>query len=140
MYRIYVFLLLFPSLVIAADKTHSSVIVDEVISIYDGDTFRVTIHAWPSIIGVSMPVRVNGVDTPEMRGKCQTEKDIALLAKKFTIQTLRSAKTIELRNIKRGKYFRLVADVFADGQSLAEGLINKQLAVRYDGGTKINWC
>lgn len=122
------------------DKVYGAVIVDEVTSIYDGDTFRVNIHSWPAVAGERIPVRVNGIDTPEMRGKCQAEKEQARLAKQFTVQTLRLAKTIELRNIQRGKYFRLVADVYVDGESLAAELINKKIAVRYDGGTKIDWC
>lgn len=140
MFRSLIFILFLPGLVSASDKTYGYVIVDEVTSIYDGDTFRVNIHSWPTVSGERIPVRVNGIDTPEMRGKCQSEKDRARKAKQFTVQTLRTAKTIELRNIQRGKYFRLVADVYTDGKSLAEGLINKQFAVRYDGGTKINWC
>jgi len=54
---------------------------------------------------------------------------------------LRNAKTIELRNMQRGKYFRIVADVYADGQSVGEGLVREGLAVVYDGGKKIkDWC
>lgn len=140
MFRSLLFILFLPGLVNAGEKTYGSATVDEVTSIYDGDTFRVNIKGWPDVVGHRIPIRVNGIDTPEMRGKCQSEKDQARLAKQFTVQALRSAKTIELRNIKRGKYFRLVADVYTDGKSLAEGLINKQFAVRYDGGTKINWC
>ncbi|MBD3612534.1 MAG: thermonuclease family protein [Hydrogenovibrio crunogenus] len=75
-----------------------------------------------------------------MRGKCQKEKELARQAKQITVQTLRSAKTIELRNIQRGKYFRLVADVYTDDKSLADELIKRKLAVPYDGGIKINWC
>ncbi len=41
----------------------------------------------------------------------------------------------------RGKYFRIVARVVADGQDLSEMLIEKQLAVPYGGGTKTKeWC
>lgn len=41
---------------------NGSVVVDEVTSIYDGDTFRVNINAWPDIIGYRVPVRLNGID------------------------------------------------------------------------------
>jgi micrococcal nuclease len=49
---------------------------------------------------------------------------------------LKNAKVIELKNMKRGKYFRIVADVYYDGKNLAEILIKNKLAVKYDGGTK----
>ena len=58
----------------------------------------------------------------------------------FSIQ-LRAAKKIELRNMKRGKYFRIVADVYVDGKSLGDMLIKRSLAVPYDGGHKgKDWC
>lgn len=125
----------------SADKIYPTIIVDQVTSIYDGDTFRVDIKNYPAIIGERIAIRVNGIDTPEMKGKCQKEKDLARLAKQETVSLLRTAKLIELRNPQRGKYFRIVADVFADDKSLGKHLIDKQLAVPYDGGTKIkNWC
>ena len=54
---------------------------------------------------------------------------------------LKDAETINLKNIERGKYFRIVADVFVDGKSLADELIEAGLAVADDGGTKTkDWC
>lgn len=124
----------------ASDESYSSVVVDEVTSIYDGDTFRVNINSWPGIIGHRIPIRIAGIDTPEMRGKCHFEKGLAREAKKFTVSALRSAKKIELSNIKRGKYFRIVADVLVDGKNLGETLISNGFAVSYSGRHKIDWC
>ena len=54
---------------------------------------------------------------------------------------LRDAEQITLRNLERGKYFRIVADVYVDEESLADMLIEAGMAVRYDGGKKTyNWC
>jgi len=51
------------------------------------------------------------------------------------------AKQIDVKEAERGKYFRLVARLEADGVDLSDLLIEKGLAVRYDGGTKVkNWC
>jgi endonuclease YncB( thermonuclease family) len=114
--------------------------VSEVTSIYDADTFRINIDGWPPFVGERMPVRISGVDAPEIRGKCNEEKTAARKAKQYTVAMLRGAKHIELRNIRRGKYFRLLADVYADGKSIAEGLINAGLARSYDGGARRGWC
>lgn len=123
------------------DKNFGSVRVDAVTSVYDGDTFRATVNAWPKLIGERIGIRINGVDTPEMRGKCPAEKALARKAKQHTVALLRNAKVVELRNMKRGKYFRIVADVYADGKSVGESLIRHGLAVPYDGGTKVkSWC
>lgn len=133
-------LLVLSGLVQASGKCYGSVVVDEVTSIYDGDTFRVNISDWPAIAGQRVPVRVKGIDTPELRGKCQREKELARKAKQHTVQLLRGAKRIELQNIDRGKYFRVLADVSIDGQDLGESLVINGLAVRYDGRTKMEWC
>ena len=121
-------------------KDYGNVTVSEVTSIYDADTFRVNIKGYPSIVGERIPIRVLGVDAPELRGKCESEKIKAREAKQFTVQALRSAKTIELRNIQCGKYFRILADVYVDDKNLADGLIKSGHARAYDGGQRLGWC
>lgn len=122
-------------------QSYGSAVVSKVVSIYDGDTFKVNIEGYPSIVGEKMAIRVNGIDTPEIKGKCPKEKELALKAKQVVVDLFKNASSIELRNMERGKYFRIVADVYVDGKSLSDKLISKQLAVKYDGGTKIkNWC
>ena len=124
----------------AAEKEYGNVMVKEITSIYDADTFRVNIEGWPDIVGKHVSIRVLGVDAPELRGKCESEKIAARKAKQHTVGLLRSGKVIELRNMKRGKYFRILANVFIDGNSLAESLINNDLARPYDGGKRQGWC
>ena len=82
---------------------------------------------------------MNGIDTPEMRDKRPHIKKIAQKAKQFAVELLRSGDPVELRNMKRGKYFRIVADVYIGGRSLGEELIRAGLAKPYDGGKKIQW-
>jgi micrococcal nuclease len=53
---------------------------------------------------------------------------------------LRAAKNITLKNIKLGKYFRLIADVYIDGVSLGELLIKYKHAEVYQGKAKKTWC
>ena len=122
------------------DINFDDVIIDKIISIYDGDTFRANIKSYPKIVGYKMSIRILGIDTPEIRAKCEKEKDLAQDAKKLTVSLLRGAKLIKLKNVKRGKYFRILADVYADGVSVADELIKNDFAVKYDGGTKIDWC
>ena len=108
---------------------------------YDGDTITFNLPSLHPIIGDKISIRVNGIDTPEIRGKCQQEKYSAEQARELVTDILKDAESIELKNIERGKYFRIVADVFVDGESLADELIEAGMAVPYDGGTKTqNWC
>ena len=134
----FLLLLTFSFSISAAE--YGSITVDEVRSIYDADTFRVTIKGWPDIIGKGIPIRVLGVDAPEMRGKCKSEKLAARIAKQHTVELLRSAKVIELTNMQRGKYFRILANVMIDGVNLADSLISNGLARSYDGGKRDGWC
>ena len=123
-----------------AKAQYGSVIVTKVINVYDGDTFRVDIDSLSPIVGKNIPVRLEGVDTPEINGKCQYEKDLAIEARDFVRDKLSKAKEIKLNEIQRGKYFRVVAKVFIDGVSLEKELLDKDLAYKYKGGKKINWC
>ena len=124
----------------ANDKTYGNVMVSEITSIYDGDTFRANIKDWPPVAGYRIGVRVKGVDTPEIKGKCEQEKALARKAKQFTVELLRSGKPVELRNLQRDKYFRLLADVYVGDRNLAEELKKAGLGYEYHGGTKRLWC
>ncbi len=138
---LFLVLLIISTATLAKPINYGSAVVSEVTSIYDGDTFRANIKGWPPLIGQRMSIRVNGVDTPEMRGKCKEEKALARKAKQHTVHLLRTSTTIKLKNLKRGKYFRIVADVHADNQNLSESLIHAGLGVPYFGKTKTkNWC
>ena len=123
-----------------AAPEYVTVTVSRVISVYDGDTFRVDIDSFPPIVGKNIPIRLNGVDTPEIRGKCEYEKDLAIKARDFVRNKLANATEIKLTKIQRGKYFRVVADVMVDGVSLEKELLENKLAYKYTGGKKSSWC
>lgn len=123
----------------AADKIYGKAKVTEVRSIYDGDTFRCTIKSYPTIIGNDIGVRVFGIDCPEMTDKNPEIKALAQQAKQYTVSRLREGKSVWLVNMRRDKYFRILAEVKIDGKDLAQELIAKGLAKAYDGGTKEEW-
>jgi len=135
-----VFILFLGVYSVQAAPEYGTVIVSKVISVYDGDTFRVDIDSLPPIVGKNIPIRLNGVDTPEIQGKCQYEKDLALKARDFVRNKLANAKEIKLTNLQRGKYFRVVANVLVDGVSLEQDLLENKLAYKYTGGKKTSWC
>ena len=125
---------------VQAAQEYGTAIVSKVISVYDGDTFRVNIDSLPPIVGKNIPIRLNGVDTPEIQGKCKYEKDLAIEARDFVRNKLADAKEIRLTKLQRGKYFRVVADVMIDGVSLEQELLENKLAYKYTGGKKSSWC
>lgn len=121
------------------DKTFRCV---KVLKNYDGDTITVNIPNVPPLLGKNISVRVLGIDTPEVRTKNKCEKEAGRIAKNLVSATLKKAKVIELHDVQRDKYFRILADVKVDGRSLKEILLKNNLAYEYDGGTKKNpdWC
>ena len=133
-------LLFFSTPILAASpKTFGDVIVAEITSVYDGDTFHCNVSGYPPIIGERISIRINGIDTPEMRDNRPAVKALARQAKQYTVQRLREGRKIELRNMQRDKYFRILTDVYVDGSSLGRELIQRGLAKQYDGGKKTKW-
>ncbi|CAK8712276.1 Endonuclease YncB, thermonuclease family [Candidatus Electrothrix gigas] len=108
---------------------------------YDGDTITVNIKDQHPLIGENIPVRVAGIDTPEIKGKCAQEKELAHEAKEVVYELFQHGRKVKLKNLRRGKYFRIIADVYVGRKNVANVLVKKGLAVRYDGGTKgYDWC
>ena len=120
-------------------KTYGNVTVSRVVSVYDGDTIMVDIDEYPPILGQNISVRIFGIDTPEIKSKNPKETERAKQVKDYVQDLLKNAKVVELRNIQKDKYFRILAEVYVDGQSIADLLIKKGYAVPYDGGTKQDW-
>ncbi|MGE0085578.1 MAG: thermonuclease family protein [Desulfococcaceae bacterium] len=105
----------------------------------DGDTLTVNIPDWPDIVGKKISIRIFGIDTPELRGTSGRTKELARNAKRLTENLCRNAVKLELRNIRRDKYFRLLAEVYADDKNVADILVKNGLARPYYGGKKEVW-
>lgn len=110
---------------------------------YDGDTFTVNIPKVPNLFGYKVPVRIAHIDTAEIDSSDLCEKNSAVAAKEKVLSVLKGAKKIDLLNVKRDKYFRILAEVEVNGEfSLGAYLVANKLAVPYEGDTKplTNWC
>ena len=108
----------------------------ELVSVHDGDTIMVDIYNVPSIFGTRLSVRLQGIDAPELNGKCEAEKTQALMAKSVLTSMLKQARRIELADVSRDKFFRVDAIVLADGVNLNDYLVKQGFARLYDGGTR----
>jgi len=49
-------------------ETENEVLVN-VLSIYDGDTFKVNIDGFPPICGKEISIRIRGIDAPEIKSR-----------------------------------------------------------------------
>ena len=140
MKNILIILILLNSIIIESNaEDYSDVSVSRIIKVIDGDTFRVDINELSDIIGKNIRIRILGIDAPEINGKCAFEKELAIKARDFVQILLDNADSVILKNLDRGNFFRLLAEVIVDGKNLGELLIAKDLAVRYQG-KKSSWC
>lgn len=111
-----------------------------VLAVTDGDTFKARLPVWQGVEIVTS-VRVNGIDAPELRGKCDFEKVKAEEATAALTHFLQTGKNVTLHNVKDDKYSgRVVADVMVDGKSLSSEMIRTGLVRPYNGGTRLGWC
>ena len=109
-----------------------------VIKVYDGDTITIA----SKLPYLSSPlyrfsVRLNGIDCPEIKSKDENEKQCAQIAKK-EMSDLILNKIVILKNVQTEKYGRILADVYIGDLHLNNHMIEKRLAISYNGGTKIN--
>ncbi len=103
--------------------------------VVDGDT--ITVHCGTS----AGNVRLMGFDTPEtFRPGCAAERRLGETAKAALKRALEQADVIRVEAQGRDKYNRTLSRMWLDGEPLASIMVSQGLAVRYDGGKRINWC
>ena len=111
----------------------------ELVEVIDGDTFRARVDIWLGQ-SVTVKVRLQGVDTPEMNGKCAAEKKLARRAKAFAENWLKTNQA-QLVNVHNGTYAgRVLATAqIKNGDSLSAALLAENLAKPYRG-RRAQWC
>ena len=111
-----------------------------VVRALDGDTIVTVISIWLDLEQTAV-IRIRGIDTPELKGKCEAEKNLAVRAKEFTATLLRDSK-VKVSNVKHDKFGgRYDADVsLVDGRSVADLLVQAGLARKYTSGKRQGWC
>ena len=108
-----------------------------VIKCYDADTITIASKLpYDASPLYRLSVRLNGIDAPEIKGKCAEEKEVAKEARDF-VSNLVLNKYVRLENIESEKYGRILADVYIGNVHLNEILLKERYAVKYDGGSKI---
>lgn len=119
------------------DKKYDAIYMDN----YDGDTMTMMVEIFPHPpIIVELKVRLWGVDTPEILGRCLDEKSLAQKAKSYVHSALSTAEEITIKIMGRDKYGRVSGMVAYDGNDLASELLSEGLARPYHGGKRESWC
>ena len=112
----------------------------EVIKVIDGDTFLARAKVWPGH-EVTVSVRLRGIDAPERKAKCDSERAAAEEAR-LALEYALSAAPVQIRNISGDKYFaRVIADAGnSDVADAASFMLELELARPYQGGRREGWC
>lgn len=108
------------------------------LSVQDGDTFYINVFDVNNTLGKRMPVRIRGIDAPELRDKRPAIKEKAKKSK-AELENILSKGDVVFYNVGRDKYFRLLADVRVGKTDVATYMIRKKLAKPYDGKKKPKW-
>ena len=98
-----------------------------VIKVYDGDTITIA-SKLPGLKHspiYKFSVRLNGIDTPEMRGKNDDEKEMAHKARDALSERI-FGKDVFLKNVQTEKYGRLLCDVYLENENLNQWMIEKR--------------
>lgn len=112
----------------------------EVLKVIDGDTLRVRAQIW---IGqsVEVSVRIAGLDTPELRGRCREEQLQAMLARDELERLVRNGR-VRLFDVDADKYGRRVMARIENsrGVDLGKRLIEGGFGRAYSGRRRQSWC
>jgi len=113
----------------------------QVIKVYDGDTITIAAKLpYNDSLLYRFSIRLNGIDSPEIKGHSEDEKAAAQVSKR-ALENLILHKYVVLKNKSTEKYGRILADVYIvyeknDKLHLNKWMLDNRYAVEYDGGTK----
>lgn len=135
---IFTFILCLPAH--AEENVLPGPVAAEVLHVIDGDSIKARVRVWLDQ-EVTVTVRLLGVDTPELKSRCEAEHTLAMTAKN-RLAELVADKKLELYNIHRDKYGgRVLAHIRTDEQAdIARTLIAENLARPYFGKKRGSWC
>ena len=111
-----------------------------VLRVVDGDTLEVRARIWVAQ-DVTVLVRLDGIDTAELRGACAEERAAAVAAR-AALTELAAGQVVRLHDVRWDKYGgRVLARVTgASGLDVGEALIARAVARPYRGGPRSGWC
>lgn len=115
------------------------------IRVVDGDTFEARLRIWFNQ-DVTVLVRLDGVDAPELRGRCEREKRLAIEAQE-ALRAILASGEVFVRDLRADKYNgRAVARVSVADRSgtfsddVGDLLLTGGYARAYDGRARSPWC
>ena len=106
----------------------------DIVKIVDGDTVDVRIDLGFDVWH-KCRVRLVGINAPESRTRDKEEKERGLAAKEWLIDRL-ADESVELHSQGKGKYGRVLGELYIDETNINQEMIEVGHAVAYDGGKR----
>ncbi len=105
-----------------------------IVDVHDGDTVRADIDLGFNIWRHNEPLRLNGIDAPELRG---ASKDAGILARDALREKV-LGKHVTICTIKdrQEKYGRYLANIYVDDELINDWMISQGFAKPYFGGKR----
>jgi endonuclease YncB( thermonuclease family) len=96
----------------------------------------------PAPLKKQMPMRLSNVDTPNINrwANCGSEAILGEEAKKYVESLIKKSKKQQVKIVGYDKYGRWLGQIYLDGKSISDSLIEKKFARPYYGGKKQSWC
>lgn len=112
-----------------------------IIRVVDGDTIIADIDLGDYIVVQKRTIRLANLDTPELKGKTEKERMLAVKAKLFIESKLIVGQEyLFISTENKDKFGRSLGVIHdKEGKDIATQLIQAGLAYQYDGGTKKDW-
>lgn len=108
------------------------------IKVYDGDTITLAFKPFDNVSKIyKYNVRLNGIDTPEIKSNNADEKKIAIEIRDMLRENILN-KMVYIKCGTFDKYGRLLGDIFSEDKKIYfnELLVKNHYAYKYDGGKK----
>lgn len=114
----------------------------KILRIVDADTIIVSAPFMPAPLKKQMPMRLSNVDTPNIKrwANCGKEAFLGEEAKKYVEDLVKKSKKQQVKVVGYDKYGRWLGQIYLDGKSISDSLIEKKFARPYYGGKKQSWC
>lgn len=112
--------------------------VNKVTRVVDGDTIDVIFDLGFDVMYAGR-VRLAGIDTPESRTRDKEEKIFGKLAGKYLSDHIKNAERVVIKTEyedAKGKFGRVLGQVWCDGVNINAKMVNEGYAVAYHGQNK----
>jgi len=110
---------------------NGSKFITKCVKVYDGDTVTVAFNPFNDEKYYLFSVRLNGIDTPELRTKSLEEKNKAIVSRDM-LRSLILDKIITIDCKNFDKYGRIIADIYdVNGNNINKWMLENNFAQPY---------